>query len=106
MNMTIIEALQRNHGAEGRRYSDQGIKALTDAVLEAMLSDTTRKTLRVSEVRKIIMVQFRATLRKATFEIIRQHVATHPWFTHDHGDRFTIKRDFEPLTNRLDYSKL
>lgn len=76
-------------------YSVQGITALTDLVLETILTDTNRTHVRASEVRKLIVAGFGASLRRASFKIIQEALESHPWILDNYGDTFIIRRAFD-----------
>ena len=82
-------------GRTDNKYSDQGLAALADAVLESILAETNRTHVRTSEIRQMVVEFFGATLRKASFEVIRHTLNEHPWLTATGGDSFRIQREFD-----------
>lgn len=82
-------------GRANKVYSEQGLTALTDVVLETILTDTNRTHVQASEVRDLIMAGFGASLRRASFGIIRDALASHPWLTPRNGNSFKIRREFD-----------
>ena len=82
-------------GGVSKVYSAQGLAALTDVILETILTDTNKTHVRATEVRDLIVVGFGASLRRASFEIIRDALASHPWLASGNGNSFKIRREFD-----------
>ena len=105
MNETqsVYEAMTEGRGVSRniKRYSDQGLAALTDVVLESILSETEKTTVKVTEVRERLVEFFGATLRKASFNIIRDTINDHPWTTKTGENTFRLKRQFDERDETL-----
>ncbi len=93
MKQTPYEAATT--GGANKVYSAQGLEALTDIVLETILTDTNKTYVRATEVRDLIVVGFGASLRRASFGIIRDALASHPWLASRNGNSFKIRREFD-----------
>lgn len=93
MKQTPYEAATT--GGTAKNYSPQGLAALTDLVLETILADTNRTHIQATEVRDLIVAGFGASLRRASFGIIRDALGSHPWLTAKNGNSFKIRREFD-----------